>query len=100
MDSEIRTKILHAVDAGFDRQVSFLADLTSHPSTRGSEQVAQDFMAGEMAARGLAVDRWQIELDDIRHLPGFSPVLGPYDDAVNVVGTHRSRSRTRPVADP
>jgi acetylornithine deacetylase len=92
MDKETPTKILHAVDAGFDRQVDFLAELVSHPSTRGNEQAAQDFMAGEMAARDLEVDRWQIDVDEIRGLPGFSPVLGPYDDAVNVVGTHRTRT--------
>lgn len=93
MDNQTRTRILHAVDAGFDRQTGFLAELTAHPSTRGNEQGAQDFMAGEMQARGLAVDRWQIDVDEIRDLPGFSPVLGPYEDAVNVVGSHRSRSR-------
>lgn len=67
------TAILNAVDAGFDAQTAFLAELTAHPSLRGREQSAQDFMAGEFAARGLAVDRWQIQLEEIRHLPGFSP---------------------------
>jgi len=92
MDAETRTRILAAVDARFDAQVEFLAELTRFPSTRGNEQGAQEFMAAEMASRGYAVDRWQIDLDEIRHLPGFSPVLGPYDDAVNVVGTRASHS--------
>ena len=87
MDAETERRILNAVDARFDAQVEFLAELTGHPSTRGNEQGAQDFMAAEMAARGFAVDRWQIDVDEIRHLPGFSPVIGAYDDAVNVVGT-------------
>ena len=93
MDSETQTKILHAVDVGFDHQIEFLAELTAHPSTRGNESAAQAFMAGEMAARGLAVDRWQIDVNEIRDLPGFSPVLGPYEDAVNVVGTHNASTR-------
>ncbi|MCU4651451.1 ArgE/DapE family deacylase [Roseibacterium sp. SDUM158016] len=92
-DGETATRILRAVDAAFDAQTGFLAELTSHASTRGREQSAQDFMAAEIAARGLVVDRWQIDLDEIRGLPGFSPVLGPYDDAINVVGTHRSTTR-------
>ena len=92
MDPELQTRLLDAVDAGFDAQTDFLAELTAHASTRGREQGAQDAMAAAFAARGLAVDRWQIDLDEIRHLPGFSPVLGPYDDAVNVVGSHRSRT--------
>ena len=92
MPPDLTPRILDAVDAAFDDEVDFLAALTAHPSTRGNEQAAQDFMAGALAERGYAVDRWQIQLDDIRHLPGFSPVLGPYEDAVNVVGTHRART--------
>ncbi|NDR56727.1 ArgE/DapE family deacylase [Aliiruegeria sabulilitoris] len=92
MDQNLQTGLLDSVDAAFDAQCAFLAELVSHPSTRGQEQSAQDFMAGELAARGYAVDRWQIDVDEIRQLPGFSPVLGPYDDAVNVVGSHRSRT--------
>lgn len=92
MTDDLHTRLSIAVDAAFDRQVAFLSELTSHPSTRGHEQSAQDFMAGELATRGYDIDRWQIDIDEIRHLPGFSPVLGPYEDAVNVVGTHRART--------
>jgi acetylornithine deacetylase len=93
MDATIRNRILAAVDARFDEQLAFLAELTRHPSTRGHEQSAQLFMADELGARGYAVDRWRIEVEDIRHLPGFSPVIGDYDDAVNVVASHRSTRR-------
>jgi len=93
MPNEMKTQILQAVDALFDDETAFLAELTSHPSTRGHEQSAQDFMAAELAARGYGVDRWQIKVDDIAHLPGFSPVIGDYTDAVNVVGSHRSRTQ-------
>lgn len=92
MDQQTQTRILHAVDAVFERESEFLLELSRHPSTRGNEQSAQDFMAGELTERGYAVDRWQIDVDEISHLPGFSPVLGPYEDAVNVVGSHRSRT--------
>ncbi|WP_243614131.1 ArgE/DapE family deacylase [Shimia aestuarii] len=94
MTTELTPRILDAVDAYFDEQVDFLAALTAHPSTRGNEQSAQDFMASALTDRGYEVDRWQIDVEDIRHLPGFSPVLGPYEDAVNVVGSHRSKTNT------
>ncbi len=93
MTQEVETRIRSSVDAMFEREIAFLSELTAHPSTRGNEQQAQDFMAREMAGRGLSVDRWQIDLDEIRGQPGFSPVVGDYQDAVNVVGTHASRSR-------
>ena len=94
MDTDLTSRILQAVDASFADQVEFLAELTAHPSTRGNEQSAQAFMADALTSRDYEVDQWQIDVEEIRHLPGFSPVLGPYEDAVNVVGTHRSRTRT------
>lgn len=93
MQQDLITRLCDAVDDRFDRQTEFLCELTSHPSTRGAEQSAQAFMADELATRGYRIDRWQIDVDEIRHLPGFSPCQGPYVDAVNVVGTHRSRSQ-------
>ena len=93
MQDDLKNRLSDAVDEGFDRQLAFLSELTAHPSTRGNEQSAQGFMADELAGRGYELDRWQIDIAEIRHLLGFSPVLGPYEDAVNVVGTHRSRTR-------
>lgn len=94
MQDTVNTRLCDAVDTGFDVQVAFLSELTSHPSTRGNEQSAQKFMADELAARGYDIDRWQIDIEEIQNLPGFSPVLGPYDDAVNVVGIHRSKTQS------
>lgn len=90
--ADLDRRILDAVDARFDEELRFLADLTRMPSLRCAEAPAQDFMADAMRTRGLAVDRWKIEIDDIRHLPGFSPVAVSYDNAWNVVGTHRPRA--------
>lgn len=93
MQDDLKARLCDAVDAGFDRQIAFLSELTSHPSTRGNEQSAQNFMADELSVRGYEIDRWQIDVAEIEKLPGFSPVIGPYDDAVNVVGTHRSNTQ-------
>jgi acetylornithine deacetylase len=93
MEHTTATRIMTAVDDLFDDQTELLAELTRHPSTRGNEQSAQNAMADALDQRGYAVDRWQIDVDDISHLPGFSPVIGNYEDAVNVVGTHRSTTQ-------
>ncbi|MFX0540483.1 hypothetical protein ACEWPM_001955 [Roseovarius sp. S4756] len=45
-------KLIEAVEDGFDAQVDLTADLVRFPSTRGNEAPAQDFMAGQMRARG------------------------------------------------
>lgn len=88
----LRQRILQAVDAGFAAQTELTAQLVRLPSQRGEEATAQDFMAARYAERGYAVDRWRIDVEAIRHLPGFSPVAVSYDNAYNVVGAHRSRA--------
>ncbi|MBM3558261.1 MAG: ArgE/DapE family deacylase, partial [Alphaproteobacteria bacterium] len=74
MDRAQHDAIRQAVDTAFEAQVATTADLVRYPSTRGQEATAQDRVAVLMRERGLAVDRWKIEVDDIAHLPGFSPV--------------------------
>jgi acetylornithine deacetylase len=92
LDRDLTTAIMKSVDDGFDEQVALTAELVKFPSVRGAEHTAQDFIAAEMRRRGLAVDRWRIDVDEIRHLPGFSPVHVNYDNAFNVVGTHRAEN--------
>jgi acetylornithine deacetylase len=92
LDTELATRIMSAVDDGFDAQIDLTSELVKFPSTRGAEATAQDFIAGEMRRRGLTVDRWKIEIDDIKHLPGFSPVHVSYDNAWNTVGAHRAQN--------
>jgi acetylornithine deacetylase len=94
-DAETTAKIMNAVDGVFDQVVDLTGELVKFPSRYGAEQTAQDFVAGELRGRGYDVDRWRISLDDISHLPGFSPpVRESYDDAYNVVGAHRPANPT------
>ncbi len=91
---ELEARIFDAVDARFDEQVAFTQELVRYPSQRGQEHTAQECMFGAMRARGLAMDRFAIDVDAIRDHPGFSPVAVSYDNAINVVGTHTSRTAT------
>lgn len=89
LDPNLAARICDAVDRGFDRQIAFTQDLVRLPSLRGREQTAQDVMYDAMRARGLAMDRWAIDLDAIKAHPGFSPVTVSYENAFNVVGCYR-----------
>ena len=89
LDDHVSSRITNAVDDYFEDQLKFTESLIRFPSLRGDEAAAQQFMAEAMAARGLAVDHWQLDLDDLRDMPGFSPASVSYDDAWNVVGTYR-----------
>ncbi len=96
LEEALAGEIRRAVDDNFQVQVDFTAELVRFPSTRGREHTAQDFIAGEMRARGLTVDRWRLDVDAIKHLPGFSPVSISYENSFNVVGAHRpGKSRGR-----
>src|SRR5262245_64311255 len=94
IDSTRSQKIRQADDDGLDAQNKFTSDLTRLPSLRGQEATAQDFMTRAYRDRGLSVDRWKIEVEDIQDLPGFSPVAVSYDDAWNVVGAYRPKNPT------
>jgi acetylornithine deacetylase len=92
LEAKLANHILAAVAANFEAQIAFTQDLIRFPSLRGQEMTAQDFLFGEMKKRGLAMDRWAIDVADIESHPGFSPVKVDYTNAINVVGTHRPRA--------
>ena len=94
LDASLVKAIMDAVDERFDEQIDATTELVRIPSTRYQEAPAQDFMARLYREQQLSVDRWQIHLDDIRHLPGFSPTQQDYVNAWNVVGSWRP---TRPT---
>lgn len=91
LDAGLEARISEAVSRNLSDQIKFTQALVRHPSVRGQEHTAQDFLFREMKRRGLVMDRWQIDVDDIRSHPGFSPVAVDYSNAINVVGTHRPR---------
>ncbi len=91
IDAALARKIQGAVRDGMADQIAFTEELVRKPSVRGQEHTAQDFLFQELKARGYAMDRWAIDPAEIENHPGFSPVAVPYDNAINVVGTHRPR---------
>lgn len=94
MNDTLSNDILAAVEAGFDEQLAFTRELIRHPSLRGQEHTCQDFLFQALRDRGYAMDRWAIDIAEIRDHPGFSPVTVDYDNAINVVATHRPREET------
>ncbi|NNF79593.1 MAG: ArgE/DapE family deacylase [Rhizobiales bacterium] len=94
LDSKFSEEILAAVDAGFDAQIAYTRELVRFPSLRGQEHTAQDFIFDGLKSRGYAMDRWAIDVADIEKHPGFSPVKVSYENAINVVATHRPREET------
>lgn len=82
---------MDSVHTNMRQQLEFTQKLVRFPSVRGQEHTAQDFLFQEMKSRGLAMDRWNIDVADIESHPGFSPVDVDYSNAINIVGAHRPK---------
>ena len=91
LSDDLASRILAAVDEGFEEEVAFTEALVRHRSLRGAERGAQDAMAEAFRARGWRVETLALEEAAIRDHPGFSPVTVSYEDAVSVVATHEPR---------
>jgi len=89
VNKELADNIISAVERGFEEQIRFTQDLVRFPSLRGREHTAQDFIFETLTKRGYQMDRWALNVDDIKGHPGFSPVTVDYSNAINVVATHR-----------
>ncbi|MGE2730773.1 ArgE/DapE family deacylase [Mycolicibacterium vaccae] len=89
LSAEQRDRILAAVDAQFDRQVRFTQELIRHPSLRGAEASAQDLLYGAMSGRGLEMDRWELDPEELAGHPGAGKVEVSYAGVDNVVGTYQ-----------
>jgi acetylornithine deacetylase len=69
-----------------DAMVSLLAELVRSPSVRYQEGPAQMIMAREFRRLGAELDVFEPKVEEIQHLPGYSPVETGYEGRPNVVG--------------
>src|SRR3981081_4628931 len=90
--SDTQRKILDAVDAGFGAPLATTRDFVAIPSTRGAEGPCQDMIGDLLRQRGYEVDDWHIDVDDLRELRGYGPILHDFSKARTVVGTYRPQS--------
>lgn len=82
-------RIIDAIDARFDEQLSVTRDFVAIPSTRGAEGPCQDMIGDLLRRRGYEVDDWHIDLDDLKDLRGYGPIEHDFSRARSVVGTYR-----------
>lgn len=94
-DAALLARLSEAVEANFETEVAFLADLVRFPSTRGNEAPLQDWMARQLAARGYAVDRYTLADVPLAQHPKASPMVeADPAKSVQVVATHRAPNPT------
>lgn len=80
----LECQVLDAIDV--EGMISFLCRLIAVPSVDGEESVAQNLVAEQMKRSGLRVDRWDIDLPELRQHPAFSEEV-ERSEALGLVGT-------------
>lgn len=89
IDDTLVSQLRDTIESLRDESVEFLCALVNEASLLGEEQSAQDLMATTFENLGLTVERFDIDLAEIAHLPGFSPpVIDNYTGRENIVGLH------------
>ena len=90
-DVALETDLLAATQALSEEMVTLAATLVRFPTLNGQEAAAQDFMENLFRGMGLEVQRFAVRDADLRHLPGYSPAVGQWEQHDNVVAAHRPR---------
>ena len=89
MDLPLRSEIRAAVASLEHQAVGELQQLVSLDSTLGQEIPAQAQIRETFTDLGLQSEEVPIDLESLRHCPGFSPaVIENTDGRINVVGIH------------
>ncbi|KAM9959859.1 hypothetical protein ACTFIR_000960 [Dictyostelium discoideum] len=81
-------KIIEAVDKLQNEAIEKLKQMVSFDSVLGNERDVQLYVEEVFKSLDLKVDRFEIDLEKIKHLPGFSPVNWSYKGKENVIGIH------------
>jgi len=94
IDHNLEQDIISRVNEQADALADLTAALVRFPSVMGEEASAQDFMEGLFQGMGLKVDRFAVDPERLRTLPGFSPPTGHWSRHDNVVGIHQPANPT------
>lgn len=84
-------RVLNAID--YDGMYKFLEELVYIPSFGGDESKAQWYMAKTLEEHGYAVDKWEIDFDELSKHPDFS-MSYEREDGVGVVGVKGEGDRS------
>lgn len=94
LNDPIAQRIVAEVDRAFDAQLTATQDLVRLPTLRTEEESGQDAMFEAMQARGLEMDRWELDPESLSSHIGYGPTTVSYQGMDNVVGTYRPEEET------
>ncbi len=80
---EVEKRVLDCIDV--DGLIDYLCELIAIQSTTGDEERAQENIAAKLESMGMMVDKWDIDLEELKKHPDYSAEV-KRDKAVGVVG--------------
>ena len=92
LDPSLIENIAASVEAGFAEQIAYTQQLVRFASTRGSEHAIQDFVFQTFRARGLTMERFEMDRAALARHPGAGRFSPDHSTAPIVVGIHRPRA--------
>lgn len=95
VDESFKNDLKTAIQGRRDQVLMRLASLVGAQTTLGNELSGQEIMAGIFSDMNLDVETFDVDLETIRDLPGFSPpVYDDYANRPNVVARYAPRARS------
>lgn len=90
--SEItKQKIVNRVEKERENIVDFLKKLIQIKSETGEEETIQHFIAETLKNIGLEIDKWTVDLNNLKNHPAYIPVEDNFKSRPNIVGIFRGR---------
>lgn len=90
--NEVERRVLENVD--LDGMIDYLCELVSVQSHGGDETEAQENVAAKLGSLGFQVDRWEIDIEELRRHPDFSMSI-EREKPLGVVGVLRGEGSGR-----
>jgi acetylornithine deacetylase len=91
LDPALVARLKASVEEGFAAQLELTDAMMRFASLRGAEHAIQDYLFRQMRARGLVVDRFDMDEDAIARHPGGGKISAEHSRAPILVGIHRPR---------
>lgn len=93
----LHNKIKKSIHNKESEYIKFLQKIVQEPSTTGNELGAQTLMADRLKEKGLDVDVWTPDYDELMKSEFFNPLRENYEGSPNVVGVLKGKEKGRSV---
>src|SRR5699024_10598875 len=93
----LHNKIKKSIHNKESEYIKFLQKIVQEPSTTGNELGAQTLMADRLKEKGLDVDVWTPDYDELMKSEFFNPLRENYEGSPNVVGVLKGKENGRSV---